>query len=418
MRILQIDKFLGCSAGVAGGTGSYIDELQRHLRSRGHEVLQFGCAGEGDSADRPGFFDFTATRSPLALWRMIHNTEAANKLSAMLRREPVDVAHLHNIYHHLSPSILPVLARWRIGIVMTMHDYRLFCPTKHFLRPDGVCMRCRPHRFYRAASPRCAGWAGLGAAIETYVQRITRRYFRHVDRFLCPTEFMARLLREAGAPAGKITLVRNYVSLPAENLSEPGGMATPSGVAMRNPEQMLLFAGRLSAEKAPGLCLDLAGELPDVKIILAGEGPLLDQLRQRVTAEKLTNVELPGHVSKAELDKLIARATAVILPSRWIENSPAAMLEPMAAGRCVIAADHAPLREWIIDGQTGRLFCPADGEDFARVCREVLADAPARQRIAQAGQSLVLRRHNPTRLTDQIEEIYRRSYSGLANWVL
>ena len=78
---------------------------------------------------------------------------------------------------------------------MTVHDYRLACPAKHFLRRDGVCMRCWPHAMYHAGSPRCLGLGGVALAIETFVQRLGRRYVRRVEKFLCPSEFMAKVLR-------------------------------------------------------------------------------------------------------------------------------------------------------------------------------------------------------------------------------
>ena len=96
---------------------------------------------------------------------LIWNREAARKLDALIRETRPDVAHLHNIYHHLSPSILPVLRRHGIPVVMTLHDLRLLCPAIHMLRQDEVCERCKGGRFYNAIRYRCKRGSAAASVI-------------------------------------------------------------------------------------------------------------------------------------------------------------------------------------------------------------------------------------------------------------
>lgn len=398
MRILHIEK----NYPATGGVGSCIRRLTELQRQRGHEVFQFGCVGAGGPVEMPRYHDFAASRNPWLLWRMIHNSEAADKLEGFLRARDIDVAHLHNVYNHLTPSILPVLARRRIGIVMTVHDYRLACPTKHFLRRSEVCERCLPNKFYHAAGPRCAGAGGAALGLESFIQRLLRRYFRWVDFFLCPTLYMRQVLRRLGAPASKAVVLPNVIEripLPPDRPQSP---------------RELLYAGRLIFEKAPELMLDLAQRLPDVSVTIAGGGVLLDGLRQDAARRGLANVTFAGDVPHGDLGRLLARATAVVVTSRWIENSPQTMLEAMAAGRCVIAPDHPPLREWVDDGRTGRLFIPLDADDLARVAAEVLAHAGAREEMARAARELVAVRHDEGQVMDRTESFYEEAVSRCA----
>ena len=392
MRILHVEKF--CEG--VGGTGTYLQLAEDVQRRRGHDVFRFGCAGPDGPDEMPRFHDFAASRRPADLARMIHSTEAANRLEAFLRRHPVDVAHLHNIYHHLTPSILPVLARRRIGIVMRAADYRLACPTKHFLRPDGPCLRCLPNKFHHAASPRCAGLGGVGLAIESFVQRVLRRYFRWVDFFLCPTRFMVDVLRRTGLPASKTVVLRNFVRPLAVSQGDNGG-------------RELLFAGRLSVEKVPSLLLNCAEHLDDVRVTIAGDGPLRGELDAEIERRGLTNVTMAGQLDAEELGRRYAEATAVVLTSACYENSPMSMLEAMRAGRCVIVPDHPPLREWVRDGETGRTFRSGDSASLARVISDVLSDASGRARMAAAAQDLVARRHDEEMLADRLDERYEES---------
>ena len=398
MRILHIDKFLP-GWGYGGGVESCINAMAAVQRAAGHEVVEFGTARDDNAPEMPRFFDFSASRSPLNLPRMIHNSQAAGKLEEFLRRRKIDVAHIHSLYHHLTPSILPVLSRQGIGIVMQMHDYRMACPTKHFLRPrEGVhCMRCQPNKYFHAADRGCAGLTGAGPAIESYIARMTRSYFRWVDFFICPTRFMRGIMRDIGAPRSKLIVLRNMVSAPARPARKK-----------ENPRRVL-FAGRMSPEKAPEMMLDLAERIDDIEVVLAGDGPMLDELRADASARKLDNVTFTGHVFCDEVGSLIRNSAVVIVPSRWLENSTMTMLEAMLAGRCVIVPDRGPLREWIDDGRTGRLFRPDDADSLVTVTEQVLSDSAARRRMGRAGKKLAAGRHDPKLISDRLEILYREA---------
>jgi glycosyltransferase involved in cell wall biosynthesis len=392
MRVLHIEKMPFANSGVT----SYIRALTRLQTRCGHEVFLFGCVKNTDPS-LPLYHDFQAVQRPTAVWGMIHNSEAANKLESFLRHRPVDVAHLHNLYHHLTPSILPVLARRRIGMVMTMHDYRLACPAKHFLDRRGTCTRCLPNRFHHAVRPGCSGLAGAALALESYYHRFWRSYFHWVDFFVCPTEFMRSVLLAIGAPAGKCVVVPNPVEPPA----------LPSD-ARQSPRQ-LLFIGRLTGEKAPELMLDLAQRLPDAQVTIVGDGALRESLLADARRRQLGNVVLPGQVDHENLGAYYASATAVVIASRCFENSPQVLLEAMSARRCVIAPDHGPMRQWVSDGRTGRLFAPGSAESLAAVAREVLADSAARERMAAAGAELIAVRHNPQAVADRLDDLYKEA---------
>ncbi len=391
MRILHVDKFLPPTGGVA----AVIDALAAEQRRDGHEVLQFGNVPPGGRDDMPRRHDFTRAR-PRDLPRMIHNRQAARLLTRFLATRRVNIAHLHNIYHHLTPSILGVLRRADIPAVMTVHDYRLACPTRHFYRSDGLCRRCLSGNLLHAASSRCAGAAGLGLAIESYAQRIARRYVRGIEHFLCPTRYMADVLRETGIPAGKLRIWPLPVPAPALPPVEPEG-------------NRLLYAGRLSAEKGPDLMLDLAAGLPEARVTVLGEGPELAPLRAAVKARGLANVSLPGSTDRAGVARELARAAALVLPSRCMENAPVAMLEAMTAGRAVIVPDQPPLREFVRDGRTGRTFATGDADRLLAVAGQVLADAEARRTMAAAGQERIRPRHEPRAVAEATEAIYREA---------
>lgn len=390
MRILHVDKFLP-GRGV-GGVRRVVETLGSQMRRRGHETLTFGCAFDAEDSVHPPFVDFT--RAPWwRLGQMLHNPRAATMLDRYLAHHDVDVAHLHNVYHHLTPSILPVFRRRGIAVVMTLHDYRLACPTRHFARPDGLCMRCLPNRLYHAMSPACASLRGAALAGETFVQRFLRRYASGVDRFHCLTGFMRDVMIRAGLPRNKCVVI-------------------PAPVAVVDPpppppsERLLLFAGRLRAEKNPSAMLTLAEAIPDAQVVLVGDGPCRADLEAELSRRQPGSVRLLGALPWEELRCWYARASAVVLPSVCMENSPQTMLEAMAAGRAVIVPDQAPLREWITDGGTGRLVPTGDHAALVRVVRDVLAHPPAAEAMGAAAREVIRHRHDPDRVTGELEALY------------
>ena len=145
--------------------------------------------------------------------------------------------HLHNIYHHLSPSVLRPLRARGIAAVMTLHDYKLACPTYRFLANGQVCEACVPRRFYMASLKRChEGSLSMSTlnGIELAAHTLFRMY-EPVDLFLCPSRFMMAKMAAAHVFPRRLRWVPNFVDASAST------EATPSG--------RVVFAGSLSEEK-------------------------------------------------------------------------------------------------------------------------------------------------------------------------
>ena len=395
MRILQIDKFLDFESPSAGGVGRYISVLSGQLRNRGHEVEHFGTVQDAANGEFPQFYDYKKSHNPFALFRMIREKSAAKSLQNWLAGKKFDIAHLHNIYHHLTPAILPVLKRANIPAVLTLHDYRLACPTRHFYRKDGLCTRCLGGKFYHAISRKCAGLKGIPLAIETTYQQVTKSYSKNISSFICPTEFMKSIFEQNKFPTEKLKVVRNIVApIKSEELVETN--------------KNILYVGRLSYEKGSDLLVDIADRLPDSKIIIAGDGPEYRKLSSKIASDKLTNVELLGHVAADEIAKLYRRANIIVVPSRCMENSPASLLEAMQAGRIVIAPDQPEIKEWIVEGKTGFLFKTGDQADLLRACKKAI-DSQSSGAIATAARQKVLEMNDLQDHIEQIIDIYQKA---------
>ena len=380
--LLLVNKFYH-DVGPAGGVGRYILQEEEDLARSGWRVVPFAMR---DEHARPSAWDRffvkahdyrTPSFSPAAAGSalsLVWNREAARNLDRLLREVRPDVAHLHNIYHHLSPSLLPVLRRHGIPVVMTLHDLRLLCPAIHMLRKDGVCERCRGGRLWEAVRGRCVKdslAASALAALETAHQRARRLYETTVSRFLCPSAFYVRKYAEWGYPAERLVHLPNFVDLETWRPADTG------------PDDAYLYFGRISREK--GLVTLLRAhalwearardsfEPPPPELRLAGSGPLDDRLRALAADLAPARIRFLGPLTPDALRAEIGRARFTVLPSEWYENGPLSLLESLAAGVPVAGADIGGIPECLDDGRDGVLFAPADTEALA----EALARAAA-----------------------------------------
>jgi len=367
-KLLLINKFYH-DVGPAGGVGRYLVQEEEDLTAAGWEVIPFAMA---DEHARPSpwsrFFvrarDYSRARFDRAAWgdalSLVWNREAAARLDDLLREVRPDVAHLHNIYHHLSPSILAVLRRHRIPAVMTLHDLRLLCPAIHMRRDGHVCEDCRGGRLYNAVVHTCvkeSRAASLLAAVETFHQRTRRLYPRTVRTFLCPSRFYREKYAAWGWPPGSLVHLPNFVDLDAWN---------PDRIDAGIERDAYVYFGRVSGEKGLRTLLDAHAmwehehrtegrDAPPV-LLIAGDGPCLGNVRAGATRRDLERIEILGRLDPARLRAALARARFSVIPSECYENAPMAGLESLAVGLPLVGSDLGGLPEMIEAGVTGSVF--------------------------------------------------------------
>lgn len=208
--------------------------------------------------------------------------------------------------------------------------------TNPSLRSRALVRDASTHALWRG---RAIAWVhGWDAAVE---HRLTRRGPLHA--LLVAAWRNTRLLALSPSFAARIDALE-LSPWPASVLPPP---FDPCSVADSAPNsRTLLFLGRLSPEKNPHLALEALLHLPtDVRLILAGDGPLRDSVRQRVTQLGLDDrVELPGYLQGESKRAAFARASALVLPSTN-EGLPLSVLEAAHAGLPVISADVGAIRE-------------------------------------------------------------------------
>ncbi|MEW5987865.1 MAG: glycosyltransferase, partial [Chloroflexota bacterium] len=192
MRILLVNKFLY----PAGGAETVFFNEWRWLEAAGHEVIPFGMAHPGNVSSPYSRFwvsqiDYRHP-TPSQLVNLVWSSEAAEKLARLMAETRPHVAHLHNVYHQLSPSILSTLRKAKVPAVMTLHDYKLICPNYRLFTQGQPCQRCVHSHAWHAVRHRCLkdslAASGL-AAVETTLHRRLRSY-DSLARLIAPSYFV------------------------------------------------------------------------------------------------------------------------------------------------------------------------------------------------------------------------------------
>lgn len=403
MKILIANKFYR----PVGGPETIVLDTTRELNARGHETVPFAMA-HIDNVEHSDYFvpniDYNEqVRGRTAMIKeavdIIYSREAARRIRKCVADTRPDVAHAHNIYHQLSPSILRALKKANVPTVLTLHDGKLLCANMVFLRQGRVCERCAGRKFYHAVINRCVkdSYAGsLVCCVEEYIHRWLRIYERNVDLFITPSQFLKRKLVEHGRlRKEQIEVLPNYA-------------CTDDFQPNYGPGDYGLFVGRLESLKGIMTLLKACTEIPDMDIRIAGRGPLMQEGKEFAEQENLSRVQFMGFRSGEELKQLFLNARFLVIPSECYENCPMVVLEAFSAGKPVIGSKIGGIPELIEHGTDGLLFEPGDAQALAEAMAALWKDPSTASEMGRQGRAKVEERFSIDKYMQSLIGIYSR----------
>lgn len=381
------------------------------LRSHGHQVALFAMSdarGEPTAYDH-NFVPHIDFKAPHGLWKKmqraghaIYSTDSRQRMREMIREFRPDAAHVRNIYHHLSPSILWELKAHKVPVIYHLNDFKLLCPSYNLVSKGEVCESCKGGAFWHALLSKC--YPGFGSRVtlmsEAYVHRFLGTFRKCVNTFIAPSQFVRDKFVEHGWDGSKFEVLPHFQEAHEIVTDVPRGDAP------------ILYFGRLSAEKGVDDLLRAMQKLPHRKLIIAGDGSQRTQLEQISISLNLRNVEFVGHVGRPQRDALISQSRFTVLPSHAYETLGKTILESYAKGRAVIASDMGSRRELIRDGQTGLLYPTGDVDRLAQSIEKLAVVPKLAQEMGQAGWEFVRQRHAPEEHYRKLMTVYNRLTVG------
>ncbi|MGD0883707.1 MAG: glycosyltransferase family 4 protein [Thermodesulfovibrionales bacterium] len=397
MKVLFINKFFFLN----GGSEAVLFRERDFLVNHGHHVIDFSMRHQDNlPSDYSEYFvssvDYHEKKRTLygaakEAVKFVHNQEAIRNISRILAREKPQIAHLHNIYHQITPSVIPALKKAGVKVILTLHDYKLLCPSYYMLANGSICSECAGRHFYHAALRRCQD-GSLSTSILLAAEAYWHKVFKHyemVDLFLAPSRFIADLMAQNRIDRKKIVVL-------------PNGIDTTEYKPSRIDKNYILFFGRISKVKGINTLLSaykgLTRKLP---LRIVGSGPYKEKLQMQHP-----DVEFIGYKSGDELKQLIAEASFSVVPSEWYENCSMSVLESMACGKPVIGSNIGGIPEQIADGTSGFLFEHSNADDLGKKMARLIQNKELRRDMGEAGRKIIERKYSLVEHCNKLAGIY------------
>jgi glycosyltransferase involved in cell wall biosynthesis len=242
-----------------------------------------------------------------------------------------------------------------------------------------------------------------GGARVKVLRQARDRALRRVDALVCPSAYLATRAVAWGIDEERVTVIPNAAPpLPAL----PAREAARARFEVEGPT--LVFAGRITKQKALGVALDALGRVDGVSLVVAGDGPDLDDVRSEATERGLDGrVRFVGPLGRDDVLALFRAADASLLSSSW-ENFPHTVVESLAVGTPVVATDVGGVPELVRNGENGLLVPAGDAGALADAIRRVVGEPGLRERLAEAAPQSVEHLERD-QLYARLEEILQRA---------
>lgn len=356
-----------------GGEESVVAQQEQLLRSAGHDVMLYQRSYDEINSWRLGRLT--------SFFSSLYNRRSVKDVKRIIAEFKPDVAIVHNLFPVISPAILPILNQRGVRILMTVHNFRLICPTGLFFRDGRICEKCGEGvREFNCFANRCQGTVAgsFSFAFRSYWARVTKKYTKNIDRFLVLSEFQRDKLVEYGLSGNKMSVVPNFYQPPAllENIDV-------------DSDGYVGFVGRLSVEKGVGFLFEIASNMPDVEFRVAGtfaEGYSLGDIP--------SNVKMCGFLSKEELVEFYKRAGVIISTSLCYEGFPISILEAMYFGRAVLVPNTSVFPVIVDNGQCGILYQIGNLSDALYKLCKLLKNSELRNAIGELAHKKIVDVYN------------------------
>jgi glycosyltransferase involved in cell wall biosynthesis len=392
--------------GSAAPSGeNHVFEAERALlSSKGHEVEVF--IRHSDQLRKRGIFG-TVQGALVSPW----NPWVAEAFRREVLRFRPEVVHVHNTFPILSPAIFSAIGH-HAPSVLTLHNYRIFCPAAIPMRNGKVCTECLDrHSAWPSLKYGCyrgSRAATIPLAVSVELHRKIGTWTNNVDAFIALTEFQRQVMTDAGLPSEKVHVKPNFYA------------GRPVVVEWSKRENYVVFAGRLSPEKGIETLvqawLKWGSDAPELRIV--GDGPLREAARRMMLAYPETRIRLLGQLPAATTQMQIANANLLILPSEWYEGFPIAIMEAFAFGTPAAVSNIGSLASIVKHGVNGIIFPPGNAEALLREVRNVWMKARELEQLSKGARLAFEESYTQDSNYHRLIQIYERAETThRARWV-
>ena len=268
------------------------------------------------------------------------------KLFKIIDEMDVDIFHIHNYFPFLSPPIIKKIINTGKPVLITLHNFRLFCINGIFLREGKLCTKCFDEdSFKHGIVNKCYKSSFIGSISISFFMKLFKRNSLLKNKnlhFIALSRFAKKLfLTEKKINKNNIHFRPNFIM----NKTKKG----------EHSKKQALIVSRLSPEKGILELIQLwISKKIDYKLIIIGNGPLYDLIKNETKDYK--NIEVCGYKNSKEVQSYMDDSKFFIFTTKTYENCPFTLLEAFSTGLPVISPDFGSVDELVINNINGLKF--------------------------------------------------------------
>lgn len=281
-----------------------------------------------------------------------YNIFALIKFKKAIKEERPDVIHLHNWHFAASPLLIRSAKKMGIPVVITLHNYRLLCPSATLFHQNelftdslagGFPWKAIHKKVYRDSWIQTFWLASI-----TYLHKKLKTW-QKADRYITLSNFARELF------------LQSDLQLKQEQLVVKSNFVKDGGYNIKRRSSGFLYVGRLSPEKGIEVLLSTFADT-EFQLNVVGDGPLRKEVEQ--AAAQNGNITYLGKKTNKETRDLMKSTGALIFPSIWFEGMPMTILEAFSTGTPVLASRLGSMQHLVSPGYNGLLFKSGDPESL------------------------------------------------------
>ena len=354
LKILQVHN----GYQIPGGEDVVVANEKRLLEMHGHEVWTY-------TRNNSELNEMKLWQKLLIPFTAVYSFKTYREVKRIIKEQHIDVVHIHNTLMLVSPSVFYAAFHCHVPVVQTLHNFRMLCPAGSFFRGDRICEECSEKGLQCSLKYGCY----RGSRVQTFVSAAILKIHRmlgtyHKVHFICLTEFNRQKLSQLNKKGREVIDMDKVYIKPNFTFQDDVNFESSSHL------DYFLFVGRVEALKGIDVVIRAFEQMPDQRLVVAGDGPLMEQMQEYIRTHEMKNVEFAGYLSKTQLQEKYRKARAVIMSSQCYEAFAMTIAEAYSYGVPVIAGDVGNLRNMVEENVTGIRFKYDSPEDLAKKVRQ------------------------------------------------
>lgn len=349
MRILILHNYYQ----HRGGEDIVVEQEATALRERGHEVI---ILSEHNKRGIQGIIQYGL---------YIYNNLISNKILHKVKAINPDIVHVHNLHYAIGPAIIRKLKKHKFPVVMTLHNFRLLCPSATLFYANQIHTESIEERFpWTAIKNKALDHSLLKTFLTAFTYRLHdwMQTWQQVNYFFLLSSFSISIFKRS-----ILSIKHDKFVLKANAIDH-----IPHPLPQKEFNSHYIYVGRLSEEKGIKSLLEAFKDITS-EVRIYGDGPLRREVEKY--AAKYPNIQFLGFKEKHLLVEEVNKANALLVPSICYESMPMGVLEAFAVGTPVLCSNLGILTQMITPKHTGLHF-EANSPYSIRACIQQWNELP------------------------------------------